>query len=139
MNEHTFEDALDKYGCDLTHWPAQIRADANALVESSSQVRNLLKAQASVDEMLEVAMVVPQTYGLEGKIIEYVREVKPRYSLSYWLQYVWKPAFAAIFSLAFGFYLGAANQDFSAEIEEDLAIVTFYDYESWSEDIGNGT
>ena len=137
MNVHEFEDCLDQFGSDLNRWPQQQRIDASELLNSNSNAKALLSAQEKLDGLLLEAFEVPEPYGLERKILE--RRARNRFDLRYWLQFIWKPAFAAALSLGFGFYLGAANQDFPEAIETDIANVTFYDFESWSGEEADGT
>ena len=137
MNVKEFEDCLDQFGSDLSRWPQQQHVEANELLGTNSDAKSLLSAQQKLDSLLMEALEVPEPYGLERKILE--RRARSRFDLRYWFQFIWKPAFAAAISLGFGFYLGAANQEFPAAIETDLANVTFYDYESWSGEEVNGT
>ncbi|MCE2406000.1 MAG: hypothetical protein J4G19_00615 [Pseudomonadales bacterium] len=134
MNEQDFEKLLDLYGSDVARWPEHEREEASALLSQSRSASELLNAQATVEKRLADAMLVPETYGLEQKIMARFATHKQRFDIRYWMEFIWKPAFAAACSLAFGFYLGAANQEVPTDLEEDLAYVTFYDYESWSGD-----
>lgn len=137
MNEHNFEELLDVHGSDLSAWPEDLRDEAKTLLMQSARALALLNAQIFVDKHLADAMIVPKTYGLEQKIMAKFAAHKRRFELSRWSAFVWKPAFAAACSLAFGFYLGAANQELPVDLAEDLTYVTFYDYEEWSGDVAD--
>lgn len=132
MNEQDFEKLLDLYGSDIARWPAHEREKASALLAQSRSALELLDTQATVEKRLADAMLVPETYGLEQEIMTRFETRKRRFDVRYWMEFIWKPAFAAACSLVFGFYLGAAYQELPTDLEEDLAYVTFYDYESWS-------
>ena len=136
MNEQNFEELLDLYGSDLSAWPEDLRDEANTLLTQSASALALFNAQIAVDKHLAEVMVVPKSYGLEQRIMARFAAQKRRFTLvQWWTDFLWKPAFAATCSLAFGFYLGAANEDLSVDLAEDLAYVTFYDYEEWSGDV----
>ena len=135
MNEQKFEELLDLHGSDLSVWPDDLRKQANTLITQSASAQALLNAQMTVDEYLANAMTVPPTDGLEQKIMARFAAHKRRYEVGHWSALFWKPAFAAACSLAFGFYLGAANQELPTDLAEDLTYVTFYDHENWSGEI----
>ncbi|MCY4130574.1 MAG: hypothetical protein OXG15_15225 [Gammaproteobacteria bacterium] len=135
MNEQNFETLLDLHGSNLSAWPENLRAEANVLLAQSALARALLNAQIDVDKHLVDVMVVPQTYGLEQKVMSRFAAHKRRSETGFWRGLIWNPALAAACSLAFGFYLGAANQELPVDLAEDLTYMTFYDYESWSGDV----
>ena len=137
MNEQIFEELLNRHGSNLTLWPEDLREEANGLLSQSPSARSLLDAEMIVDKHLDDLMVVPQTNNLEQKIMARFAARKQRFELSDWRLFFWKPAFAAACSLAFGFYLGAANQELPVDLAEDLTYVTFYDYEEWSGDVSD--
>ena len=134
MNEQKFEEQLDRFGSDLSMWPEHLRDEANELLSQSAAAQALLNAQITVDHVLPDVMVVPKPYGLEQKIMAKFAAQKRRFSLANWSAFLWKPAFAATCSLAFGIYLGAANPELPSDLVEDLTYITFYDYEEWSGD-----
>lgn len=134
MNEQNFEEYLDLHGSELSSWPEHLRDEASKLLSQSSSTRALLDAQIAVDQVLADVMVVPETVGLEQKIMARFAAHKRRFELRNWSAFLWKPAFAATCSLAFGFYLGAANPELPSDLAEDLTYITFYDYEAWSGD-----
>ncbi len=132
MNEQNFEEYLDLHGSELSSWPEHLRDEAYELLSQSSSAQALLDAQVAVDQVLADVMVVPKTFSLEQKIMARFAAQKRRFELRSWSAFLWKPAFAATCSLAFGIYLGAANQELPVDLAEDLTYVTFYDYEEWS-------
>ena len=134
MNERNFEELLDHHGSELSVWPEHLRNEATELLSESATARALLNAQVTVDQVLNDVMVVPKTYGLEHKVMARFAARNRWFQLGQFSAFLWKPAFAAAFSLAFGFYLGAANQELPIDLAEDLTYVTFYDYEEWSGD-----
>ncbi len=135
MNEQNFEDLLDRHGSDLSLWPENVREDAHELLTQSPAARSMLNAEMIVDKVLSDAMVVPNADRLEQKIMARFAAQKRRFAFDQWLAFFWKPAFAATCSLAFGFYLGAANQELPVDLAEDLTYVTFYDHEEWSGEV----
>ncbi len=54
MNLSTFEDHLDRHGSDLARWPADSRAEAAALLDTTPRARTLLHAMQDVDAYLRV-------------------------------------------------------------------------------------
>ena len=135
MNEQNFEDLLDRHGSDLSLWPENVREKAHELLAQSPAARSMLNAELIVDNFLSDAMVVPNADRLEQKIMARFAAQKRRFAFDQWRAFFWKPAFAATCSLAFGFYLGAANQELPVDLAEDLTYVTFYDHEEWSGDV----
>lgn len=135
MNEQKFEELLDLHGSDLSMWPEDKREEANELLAQSHAALSLLNAEMKIDSVLADTMVVPNANRLEQKIMARFASQKRRLALSQWSAFFWKPAFAATCSLAFGIYLGAANQELPVDLAEDLTYVTFYDHEEWSGDV----
>ena len=135
MNEKNFEALLDLHGSDLSSWSKDERNEANRLIAQSPAALALLNAEMTVDKLLADAMVVPIADRLEQKIMARFAARKRGFAFDQWLAFFWKPAFAATCSLAFGFYLGAANQELPVDLVEDLTYVTFYDHEEWSGDV----
>lgn len=130
MNEQQFEDLLDRYGGDLTQWPDdQAQAAENLLAESPTAVESL-RMQVLMDQQFAMADKPADTFGLERRIIEKLRHSSAHRPLSSWVQISWRPALAAACSLAFGLYLGATTQTYPLELEDDVAAVMFYDYET---------
>ena len=134
MNERNFEELLNRHGSDLSVWPEHLRNEANELLSENTTAHAMLNAQATVDQVLNDVMVVPKPYSLEQRVMARFAGRKRWFELGQFSAFFWKPAFAAAFSLAFGFYLGAANQELPIDLAEDLTYVTFYDYEEWSGD-----
>ena len=132
MNRAIFEEQLDVHGSDLAAWPEMLQVEARALLAQDPEAQALLDAQLTIDAHLANALTVPTSRGLEQKIMARFAAHKRRFSFSRWHTLIWKPAVAASCSLAFGFYLGAANQELPGDLAEDLTYVTFYDYEDWS-------
>lgn len=137
MNERNFEELLDHHGSDLSSWPRNLHDEARPLLMQSAAARASLNAQIAVDKHLADVMLVPKTYGLEQKIMAGFAEHKRRSENSFWRGFLWKPAFAAACSLAFGVYLGAANHELPVGLADDLTYVTFYDHEEWSGDVAD--
>lgn len=135
MNERKFEELLDLHGSDLASWPEDAREEANELLAKSPTALSMLNAEMTVDSVLASTMEVPRADRLEQKIMAGFASQKRRFSRGQWSAFFWKPAFAATCSLAFGFYLGAANQELPVDLAEDLTYVTFYDHEEWSGDV----
>lgn len=135
MNEQNFEVLLDLHGSNLSLWPEDLREEAKVLLAQSLSAQALLNAQTDVDKQLVDVMEVPKTYGLEHKVMARFAAHKRRLETSFRRRLIWNPAFAAACSLAFGFYLGAANQELPVDLAEDLTYMVFYDYESWSGEV----
>ena len=68
MNKQAFTTALDTYGSDLNKWPATLAAQAQALLATDSDCRQLLAQQDSVAQLLE-NLPQPVFPGLETRIL----------------------------------------------------------------------
>lgn len=70
MNIEQLEQALDRYGGDLTRWPAALRADAEALAANSAEATKLIAAASKLDSALAEAMrPMPMDAALIGRIV----------------------------------------------------------------------
>ena len=69
MNKQEFTAALDTYGSDLGSWPSVLAAQANALLVTDSEARQLLAQQESVEQLLE-QMPQPVFPGLQNRVLQ---------------------------------------------------------------------
>jgi hypothetical protein len=70
MRLDTFEHCLDRYGGDLAKWPAELRAEAEALVASDAAAARLLaQAQRLGNLLADAALPLPLDSATLGRII----------------------------------------------------------------------
>ena len=74
MNLEAFEDALDRYGGDLSRWPDELRNAAEALLQTEDQARSLLRAAQELDAVLAADPLPAVDAGLADRIMQRVAE-----------------------------------------------------------------
>lgn len=67
MQVEEFEAALDEYGVELADWPAHLARQARALLEASSDARDILEAERSIASAFAEPIRAPA--GLSGRIL----------------------------------------------------------------------
>ena len=139
MNLAQFEELLDQFGGDLSLWPADKAAEAEQLLSSSPSARQSIDSQKLVERRLTEILEPPPSLGLERRIVERWRNSLHKRWVSNWFGVSWKPTLAATCALAFGLYLGAMDQTFPIELEDDVAAVMFYDYVAANTEVNDGT
>ena len=137
MNERDFEQHLSQFGSDLEGWPTALRTEALQLLAQSNEANRLLDAEKKVDLYLQQDWSVPPSHNLESRILATFAERRSRFNLTEWMDFIWKPAFAAACSLVVGFYFGTTNQELFADLEEELTYASFFDYETTAEDLND--
>ena len=70
-----FRDLLDRFGGDLTSWPARERVAADALLAISADAKALLAETAAVDSVLATPPKAPA--GLADRIVAAALEQSP--------------------------------------------------------------
>ena len=128
MNSSEFEDYLDRFGSDLTVWPAMLGEEARQLLKSDETVQAVYQAALDMDELLADTMQVSVPLGLRTRVLAQVENAPKRTLLDQWLQFMWKPIVAGVLPLVVGFSLGVVEPDNLTEIENSLADVTFVEY-----------
>ena len=125
FDEHDFEALLDRHGSEAANWPAESRAHALELLESSTEAQQLLAEARLLDETLDELLpgaTVP--LGLGTRIVANAPHRDP------WLQWLavrlWRPAVLACLPLAVGFAVGNTFADDAADLE-DQVLVAFAD------------
>lgn len=139
MNEQQFGALLDRFGGDLSSWPEEEAKAAKHLLSQSSTARQTLSSQTLIEQQVAKALTPPPTFGLEQQIIGRLQALVRKRRFSDWFGISWKPTLAATCSLAFGLYLGAMDQTYPIELEDDVAAVMFFDYIETSNEVNNGS
>ena len=128
MDLTTFNNLLDQHGPALSTWPAEFRADAEALVQSSSDAADALTDAQTLANLLAAMPAAPAPSHLAGKISSLAADLTaddPWQRLIDWLSgRIWRPVLAAGLPLAFGFVVGMAQLPVSdaAATEEDALL-----------------
>ena len=125
FDQHAFETLLDRHGSEAADWPAESRAQALELLESSTDARQLHAEARLLDETLdELLPVANLPLGLGTRIVANAPHRDP------WLQWLavrlWRPAALACLPLAVGFAVGNTFADDAADLE-DQVLVAFAD------------
>ena len=101
-----FETLLDAYGAEPRRWPADRRAEAEALLRGSPEARALRDAAARLDAMLDAAPIPPAPGDLVGRVLAAAPKPRTSRGLSHWIAGFWKPvmglACAGILGVALG-------------------------------------
>ena len=123
MDEHRFEEALDRWGSNLHDWPEEERQAAEALLAQSKVAESLLRTERSIDATLSMLQQHAVSPGLEQRIHARLTTVasNPDRGQRIWLWVtasLWRPALLAAVPLIFGFALGLGLSDVS---EQELA------------------
>jgi len=134
MDVRSFEEALDRWGSNLSDWPAAERQAAEALLARSKDVQTLLEAERRIDSALSALREHAVPSLLEQRILARLPAVAGSGSAAgsspaagaYNVQWIlpwltakaWRPALLAGVPLIFGFAMGFGLPDLS---EQELA------------------
>jgi hypothetical protein len=69
-----FRDLIDSHGPDKAHWPAGLKADADAFLLSSAPARHLLAAALQVEDALHAVPPAKAPHGLLDRICEAIKD-----------------------------------------------------------------
>ena len=135
MDIEHFELKLDQFGSNLDQWPDDERRVAIELREQNPSARLLLQNELALVASIEKAMFVPIPYGLKRRILDRVQvENKPL-----WLEVIfknlWRPIALAVIPVAVGFVAGAATQESYSELNLELVLETFSDFEQIEDEL----
>ena len=127
MDLTTFNNLLDQHGPDFSTWPAEFRADAEALLQSSAEAADALADAQTLANLLAAMPKARAPSHLAGKISSLaagLTEDDPWQRLVNWLGgRIWRPVLAVGLPLAFGFAVGMAQLPISgASTEEDALL-----------------
>jgi len=125
MDHRTFEDALDRHGADIRGWPADLAAQAEALVASSIQARRLLdeaeRLRAGLDDALSARPAPP---GLKTRLLANLPQGTPW--LEWWTLRTWRPALALVpLAIGLGVGINVANGSEAENGTDDLLVALF--------------
>jgi anti-sigma-K factor RskA len=128
MDVRTFEEALDRWGSNLSDWPAAERQAAEALLVRSKDVQTLLEAERRIDSALSALREHAVSSRVEQRILARLPAVagsdpaagayNGQWIWSWLTAKAWRPALLAGVPLIFGFAIGFGLPDLS---EQELA------------------
>lgn len=133
MTRLEFEQALDRWGADLTRWPAQDAEAARQLLGTDRQARRSLDAARAVDAHLAALRTHTAPSHLAARIGARVREAAapadPLERLFGWLtDRVWRPALLAMLIACAGYLTGlSVNEPLDPSLTEDVMMLAFSD------------
>jgi hypothetical protein len=140
MTEQEFEDALDRWGADLSHWPIALTGKARRHLQAQPLARRALDAAAVVDAYLDDLEQSTAPSYLERRILSQLGNpptpapADPRSTLLEWLtRRVWRPALVATVPVLAGFLLGfgsvapTGGDPADGDLAVDMAMLAFSD------------
>jgi hypothetical protein len=130
MDLNKLNNLLDQHGPIFDAWPAELRRDAETLLETSAEARDALADAQTLANLLNAMPDAPAQSYLAGRIVARAGEMEdPWQRLIEWLSArLWRPVLAAGLPLAFGFAVGMvqlppAEED--AYLAADLGLMAF--------------
>jgi hypothetical protein len=115
MNEARFMSLLSAYGAELSRWPEDERAAAEALLEvAPHRLKDIWESERAFDHLLALEKDAPASIALETRVIatspdrRSVRRPVP--ALGRWSLPQWATGGAIAASLALGFAVGYAGE-----------------------------
>lgn len=110
MNEHTFNDLLDRHGADLSQWPAEFSTDAQRLLEHSPGAQRSLAAAAALERIARELAAADPPAGLGSRILARAAQPDVWERMTDWFRAaLWRPVAAATLPLLMGFLVGVQN------------------------------
>ena len=130
MDLNKFNNLLDQHGPIFEAWPAELRRDAESLLETSADARDALADAQTLANLLNAMPEAPAPSYLAGSIVARAAEMEdPWQRLIEWLSgRVWRPVLAAGLPLAFGFAVGMAQLPATEEdayLAADVGLMAF--------------
>jgi hypothetical protein len=115
MNEARFIELLGVYGAELSRWPEEDRAAAEALLEvAPHRIKDIWESERSFDHLLALEKDGPASIALETKVLASSPDRraarKPAMALGKWTLPQWATGGAIAASLALGFAVGYAGE-----------------------------
>ena len=116
MNIEEFESFLDRHGPDPSLWPKTSESDsAKRLIEASAGAREVLATNQRLYDWFTTAFAVRTPIGLQARILDAVEASQKNWWSSAIVQWLWKPALAAL-PIVIGFMIGIlANNSISLD------------------------
>jgi hypothetical protein len=135
MTTDELEANLNRLGARLETWPVALADGARELIARSEEAASLVREARTLDEYLARSPGAVDHSALEQRILHSLADRDPLQAVLDWLAIsFWRPAFIATLPLLFGFALGFVSQEPDPDgFLEDLATLTFYDAESFTE------
>lgn len=124
MNEARFIELLNAYGAELSRWPDEERAAAEALLDvAPHRLKDIWESERVFDHLLALEKDGPATIALETKVLSAApdrqRAARPSQVFGGWSLPKWATGGAIAASLALGFAVGYAGE--STTVEADYA------------------
>ncbi len=138
MDAKNFEQALDRWGSDLSDWPATERQAAEALLVRSKDVQTLMEAERQIDSALSALREHAVSSRLEQRILTRLPAVAGsdpaagaydgQWIWSWLSAKVWRPVLLAGVPLIFGFAMGFGLPDLTEqELAEQISMLALSD------------
>ena len=130
MELNKFNNLLDQHGPSLDAWPAELRRDAESLLETSAAARDAVADAQTLANLLSAMPEAPAPSYLASRIVARAGALEdPWQRLIKWLSArLWRPALAAGLPLALGFVVGMAQMPSSEEdayLAADVGLMAF--------------
>jgi hypothetical protein len=122
MNEARFMELLSAYGAELSRWPEDERAQAEALLEvAPHRIKDIWESERAFDHLLALEKDAPASIALETRVLA----VSPdrhmarsrRAPFGKWRMPQWATGGAIAASLALGFAVGYAGEPSQPDTE----------------------
>jgi len=115
MNEARFIELLSAYGAELSRWPEEERAAAEALLDvAPHRLKDIWESERTFDHLLALEKDGPATIALETRVLSASPNgrgaARPDLSLGKWSLPQWATGGAIAASLALGFAVGYAGE-----------------------------
>ncbi len=115
MNEARFMELLSAYGAELSRWPEDDRAQAEALLEvAPHRIKDIWESERAFDHLLALEKDAPSSIALETRVLAASPDRhmarSRRASFGKWRMPQWATGGAIAASLALGFAVGYAAE-----------------------------
>lgn len=135
MNNEEFELRLDRFGSDVESWPIADQRAALELLKREEYARELLDQARQIESAIPRAMSVPDPKDLKRRIMDEIQaDHKPAW-LDLLFKSLWRPVALAMVPVSVGFVAGASTQESYADLDVELVLETFSDYEQIEDDL----
>lgn len=135
MNIEEFERRLDRFGSDVESWPITERRAALELLEREELARGLLDQAMQIETAIPRALSVPEPKGLKRRIMDEIQAGQKPAWLDLVFKSLWRPVALAMVPVSVGFVAGATTQESYADLDVELVLETFSDYEQIEDDL----
>jgi len=122
MTPDEFEEGLDRWGADLTRWPADAAARARACLAGTAEARRQFAAAARLDDQLRTLAAHQAPAWLATRIAARTAAAGRLDRLLQWFgARLWRPALLAVAVTAAGYVTGLAVREPLSAVDSALA------------------